>query len=69
MAGYRRVDYLKLAEDALRYRGDEFEDLPWLGYNVGKQFVCEQCGTRFDTSAGYARHQVYDCAVKREKTK
>jgi hypothetical protein len=43
--------------------GDPQPDLPWRGpgYHGGKQFVCKRCGCRFDTSAGHARHQVYDC--------
>jgi hypothetical protein len=62
MAGYRRVDYLKLAEEALRGRDNKTEGLPWPGYNGGKQFCCEYCGTRFDTSVGYAKHQANRCS-------
>ena len=40
--------------------------LPWPGYNGGKQFVCEKCGTRFDTSAGFAKHSVYSCVSGKE---
>jgi hypothetical protein len=36
-------------------------DLPWPGYNGGKQFACEKCGAHFDTSAGFAKHSVYGC--------
>jgi hypothetical protein len=36
-------------------------DLPWPGYNGGKQFVCDLCGVHFDTSAGIAKHSVEDC--------
>ncbi len=65
MAAHKRVDYLKLSKEA----AEEFEKekdpttagLPWPTYNGGKQFVCSKCGIRFDTSAGIARHQVYDC--------
>jgi hypothetical protein len=44
-------------------RWPEFQkmDLPWPAYNGGKEFCCEQCGTRFDTSTGYAQHQVDGC--------
>jgi hypothetical protein len=63
MAGYRRVDYLKLAEEALTDREDRPADLPWPDYNGGKQFCCERCGTRFDTSVGFAQHQVYGCSI------
>lgn len=52
-----------------RQKAEGIEDLPWPDYNGRKQFLCQQCGTRFDTSTGYARHQVYDCAVKKEKRK
>lgn len=34
-------------------------DLPWLGYNGGRQFVCDLCGVHFDTSAGIAKHKLY----------
>ena len=40
--------------------------LPWPGYNGGKQFACEKCGTRFDTSAGFAKHSVYGCVSGKE---
>ncbi len=66
MAGYRRVDYVKLAAEALRCRDDRDDstgDPPWPDYNGGKQFCCKQCGTRFDTSAGHARHLVYGCSM------
>src|SRR5215469_9092803 len=39
---------------------------PWPSYNGGKLFVCEKCGTRFDTSVGFARHSVYGCASQPE---
>jgi hypothetical protein len=35
--------------------------LPWPGYNGGQQFCCERCATRFDTSVGFAKHQVNGC--------
>ena len=35
-------------------------NLPWPGYNGGLQFRCE-CGVCFDTSAGMAKHKVYEC--------
>jgi hypothetical protein len=38
-------------------------DLPWPDYNGGKPFLCQQCGTRFDTSLGCAWHQVYGCGA------
>jgi hypothetical protein len=44
----------------LRQRSD---GPPWPGYNGGKQFCCAQCGTRFDTSTGFARHQVNGCGA------
>jgi hypothetical protein len=37
--------------------------LPWPGYHGGQPFVC-RCGVVFDTSAGYAQHQVYDCKAE-----
>lgn len=36
---------------------------PWPGYNGGNQFVCERCGTHFDTSAGFAKHQAIGCEL------
>jgi hypothetical protein len=39
-------------------------DLPWPGYNGGKQFFCEHCGTRFDTSCGHAKHLADGCKVR-----
>ena len=36
-------------------------DLPWPGYNGGKQFQCDLCHTYFDTSTGIAKHMVYGC--------
>jgi hypothetical protein len=39
--------------------------LPWPAYNGGKQFECDQCGRRFDTSTGIAIHQVYGCNSQR----
>jgi len=65
MAGYRRVDYLKLAEEAMREydAGKEpVTDLPWPSYNAGKQFHCEKCKTMFDTSVAYAKHKVLGCS-------
>jgi hypothetical protein len=38
---------------------------PWPGYNGGKRFECDQCGTRFDTTAGIATHRVYGCDSQR----
>lgn len=35
--------------------------VPWLGYHHGEAFVCEKCGTEFDTSAGYPQHVVHVC--------
>jgi hypothetical protein len=40
------------------------QESPWPGYNGGLAFVCKACGCHFDTSAGYGRHLVYDCAVE-----
>jgi hypothetical protein len=37
---------------------------PWPGYNGDQFFVCGKCGCHFDTSAGYAQHQVYDCKAE-----
>jgi hypothetical protein len=70
MAGYRRVDYLKLAEEALREHDSGKKlatvtiDLPWSSYNGGKQFHCEKCKTMFDTSVGYAKHKALGCSHK-----
>jgi hypothetical protein len=41
-------------------------ELPWLGYNGGKQFACDLCGVRFDTSVGIAKHKVNGCHAKAE---
>jgi hypothetical protein len=60
--------YLELAEEAMREirarRNLEKTcdgELPWPGYNGGKQFCCGHCGTRFDTSVGFAKHLVSGC--------
>ena len=67
--------YLELAEEAMREirarRNLEKTgngELPWPGYNGGKQFCCQRCGTRFDTSAGYAKHQVSGCVPESSAT-
>ena len=38
--------------------------IPWPGYNHDRPFVCKKCGTHFDTSAGFAKHQVYVCGTE-----
>jgi hypothetical protein len=59
---YRRIDYLKLSEEAMRtWEAKKTVQLPWPGYNRDQQFSCPRCGTMFDTSAGRARHQVNEC--------
>ena len=61
--------YLEIAEEVmqkikarrkLEKTGDS-SGLPWQGYNGGQQFHCDKCNTYFDTSAGFAKHQVYGC--------
>lgn len=56
-------DWWKIVEEFDRkYKaGLQTDGPPWPSYNGGKQFCCEQCGTRFDTSTGIAKHQVYGC--------
>jgi hypothetical protein len=39
----------------------ELSGLPWPNYNGGKQFCCQHCGAHFDTSVGFAKHQVSGC--------
>jgi hypothetical protein len=51
----------KAAIAALLAEESKAGQLPWPGYNGGQQFACDRCGTRFDTSAGFARHQVGNC--------
>jgi hypothetical protein len=58
--------YLELAEEAMREirarrKLGRIAELPWPGYNGGKQFCCKLCDAHFDTSTGYAKHQVYGC--------
>jgi hypothetical protein len=53
--------YLEIAEqtmEKIKARRKSTENLPWPGYNGGMQFVCDHCGVHFDTSAGFAQHQV-----------
>jgi hypothetical protein len=40
---------------------NQARNLPWPGYNGGRQFSCEQCLAHFDTSVGVAKHQVNGC--------
>ncbi len=42
--------------------------LPWPGYNGGKQFRCDLCHTYFDTSVGFAKHQVNGCDATNKAT-
>jgi hypothetical protein len=64
LAAYPELDRVRV-EDAAKtcLRGDL--SLPWPGYNGGQLFVCA-CGLHFDTSAGYARHKVYECKAQSE---
>lgn len=41
--------------------------LPWFGYHNNQPFVCAKCGTAFDTRAGFAKHQVYQCSTDSAK--
>lgn len=60
------IDSVRAQRDAvfrvLQRRGGS--GLPWPSYNWGKQFSCEQCGTVFDTSVGFAKHKVSGCESK-----
>jgi hypothetical protein len=42
------------------------ENLPWPGYNGGVQFVCDHCGVHFDTSAGFAKHQLNEHSEEKQ---
>lgn len=46
--------------------GTKKAELPWPGYNGGRQFVCDKCGVHFDTSSGIAKHQVWGCGNDRD---
>jgi len=35
----------------------------WFREDGGKHFCCCECGSHFDTSVGYAKHQVNGCAI------
>lgn len=61
--------YTELAEEVMqkiraRRQREKNTDLPWPGYNGGRQFTCKGCGLHFDTSSGVANHQVYECKEK-----
>jgi hypothetical protein len=61
--------YWEIAEEAMREirarreleKTGEVSGLPWRDYHGGKQFWCEHCGTRFDTSVGHAWHVANSC--------
>jgi hypothetical protein len=68
--------FLELAEEAMREIRARRNlekigngELPWPGYNSGKQFCCVLCGAHFDTSAGWAKHQVNGCAPENNATR
>ncbi len=42
--------------------------LPWPTYNGGMQFRCDRCNAHFDTSCGFAKHQVVGCLLHERRT-
>jgi hypothetical protein len=64
--------YLEIAEQEMRKirarremeKTGERSKLPWAGYNGGNKFCCEKCGAHFDTSVGFATHEVRGCDYK-----
>jgi hypothetical protein len=66
--------YLEIAEEVMqqirerRRQKKTGDGLPWPGYNDGKQFRCDLCHTYFDTSVGFAKHQVNGCAAPNKAT-
>jgi hypothetical protein len=64
LAAYPELDRLTVENAAKTcMRGDL--SLPWPSYHNGQLFVCV-CGLHFDTSAGFARHKVYECKAESE---